>query len=147
MRHSLTLAQYVKKRTGVPLGAKGSMQAMLTKSLGAGSFAGFWRHWNPVWSYYLSRFVMRPLHNVLPFWLSVILTFAVSGALHDAAVILVKWQPIFLFTPWFSLMGLMVVVLSALNINYQSQSIPVRMLINVTLISVSFYLIRQLSII
>jgi hypothetical protein len=32
----LTLAQYVRRRTGVPLGASGSLRNMLHRSLGAG---------------------------------------------------------------------------------------------------------------
>ena len=38
-RKTLTLAQYVRNRNGVPLGASGSLGNMLKRSLGAGSFA------------------------------------------------------------------------------------------------------------
>lgn len=34
----LTLSAYVKRRNGVPLGASGSLQNMLVRSLGAGTF-------------------------------------------------------------------------------------------------------------
>ena len=46
---TLTLEAYVKHRNGVPLGASGSLENMLVRSLGAGTFAKFWQYWNPIW--------------------------------------------------------------------------------------------------
>ena len=106
MHKSISLGKYVKKRNGVPLGAPGSLQAMLKRSFGAESFYVFWQYWNPIWGYYLSRNVMKPLNRVLPIWLSILLTFTVSGALHDIAVTVIKWQATFFFAPWFTLMGI-----------------------------------------
>ena len=40
MSTAISLSQYVKKRTGVALGASGSMRNMLERSLGAPSFYG-----------------------------------------------------------------------------------------------------------
>lgn len=139
MRKTSSLSQYVGKRNDLPLGAKGSLQAMLIRSLGAGSFPRFWLHWNPVWGFYLSRHVMRPLAKHLPHGLAVLLTFSVSGALHDLAVTLIKWHPVFIFTPWFSLMGLIVLLSARFNITYQQQSLQVRMLINTCYLIVCFY--------
>lgn len=99
MSQSISLAQYVKKRNGLPLGASGSMRNMLTRSLGAGSFHLFWRYWNPIWGYYLSRNIMRPLTQLVPIWFAIMITFAVSGGLHDIAVSLIKWRATFFFTP------------------------------------------------
>ncbi|MCL2915913.1 MBOAT family protein [Shewanella corallii] len=144
MSKSSSLADYVKRRNGLPLGAPGSLQAMLSRSLGAESFPKFWRYWNPIWGYYLSRYVMRPLVKFLPRWLAVLLTFAVSGALHDLAVTLFKWHPVFFFTPWFTLMGLVVVLSSAFNINYKSLAINVRTFINISLIVLTFYVTHLL---
>ena len=101
MRSTLSLSQYVKKRNGVPLGASHSMRNMLSRSFGAKSFPIFWQYWNPIWSYYLSRNVMRPLASFLPISLSILITFLVSGALHDLAVSVIKWNIIVFFTPWF----------------------------------------------
>ena len=64
MDNSLSLSQNVRKRNGVPLGDRRSMRNMLYRSLGAKSFAVFWRYWNPIWGYYLSRNVMRPLKTL-----------------------------------------------------------------------------------
>lgn len=67
------------------------------------SLAQFWRYWNLLWGYYLSRFVMRPASRLLPIWLATIVTFLVSGALHDIAVSLIKWKVVVFMTHflWF----------------------------------------------
>lgn len=122
----------------MPLGAPGALQAMLHRSFGAESFHRFWHYWNPIWGFYLSRNVMRPLHKVLALWIAVILTFLVSGALHDLAVTLVKWRPTFFITPWFTLMGVMVVLSKVGNLSYKRYPWFVRMLLNVGFISITF---------
>ncbi|MEP4890705.1 MAG: acyltransferase [Aliiglaciecola sp.] len=137
MHKSLSLSQYVEKRNGVPLGASHSMRNMLSRSLGAKSFPVFWHYWNPIWSYYLSRNVMRPLANFLPISIATLITFLASGALHDMAVSIVKWKAIIFFTPWFGLMGLMVIASKRAGISYKHVAWPVRALINASFIFVS----------
>ncbi|GIU54166.1 hypothetical protein TUM4249_38070 [Shewanella sp. KT0246] len=124
----------------MPLGANGSLQAMLKRSFGAESFYVFWQYWNPIWGFYLSRYVMRPLNTVFPIWFSILLTFAVSGALHDIAVTIIKWQVTFFFTPWFILMGIIVFISKLYNISYRRHSWLIRMLFNLFLIVFSFSL-------
>lgn len=104
--HNITLGQYVALRNGVPLGDGRSLRNMLQRSFGAASFAGFWQYWNPIWGYGLGRYVYGPLRRVLHPAVAFILTFAISGALHDLATMAVSWSPAFLFTPWFVLMGM-----------------------------------------
>lgn len=106
----LTLAEYVRRRNGVPLGAPGSLGNMLSRSFGASSFAGFWRYWNPIFGYALARYVHSPLLRVLPRPPAVIMTFALCGAVHDLVTTLVRGSVAFLFTPWFALLGTGVVV-------------------------------------
>ena len=137
MKSKLSLAQYVKKRNGVPLGASDSMKNMLSRSFGASSFPVFWHYWNPIWGYYLSRNVMRPIANFLPISLATFITFLVSGALHDIAVSIIKWKAILFFTPWFGLMGLMVIGSKGAGISYGHVSWPVRALINASFIFIS----------
>ncbi|WP_218135293.1 MBOAT family protein [Parasphingopyxis sp. CP4] len=85
----------------MPLGANGALQNMLQRSFGAGSFAGFWRYWNPIFGYYLGRYVYRPASDVMPRWLALIITFLVCGSLHDLVTLLVRGSTQFLFTLWF----------------------------------------------
>lgn len=81
----LTLWQYVRLRNGVPPGDAKSLRNMLHRALGAASFAGFWQHWNPIWGYGLGKFVYSPLRRTSPPAAAFIMTFIVSGAIHDLA--------------------------------------------------------------
>ena len=141
MHRKLSLSEYVKKRNGVALGASGSLKNMLKRSLGASSFYIFWQYWNPIWGYYLSHKVMRPLSRLMPVWIAIIGTFAVSGGLHDLAVSLVKWKFTFFFTPWFVLMGIIVVTTKKFSISYQKCSWLTRASINTSLIVSCLFLI------
>lgn len=135
MAARMQLADFVKKRNGVALGAKYSLRNMLKRSLGAGSFPLFWHYWNPIWGYYLSRYVMRPVRAVAPDWLAVLATFLVSGALHDVAVSVVKWHMLVFFTPWFTLMGLLVVCSKQFAWSFRHLNWTLRALINFSLIA------------
>jgi len=140
MRRTISLSEYVKRRNGVALGASGSMSNMLKHSLGASSFFVFWQYWNPIWGYYLSRKIMKPLSKLLPLWLAVILTFAVSGALHDLAITMAKWKLTFLFTPWFILMSFIVLATKKFSISYDKYHWLIRASINITLIALCLLL-------
>lgn len=137
----MTLSQYVAKRNGVPLGASHSLRNMLKRSLGAHSFAQFWHYWNPIWGYYLARYVLRPSSHFLPKSMAVVFTFFISGLLHDVAVSLVKWQLIFLFSPWFSLLGCIVVFSKHYAISYGRFPWLVRAAINIAILLLSWQLI------
>lgn len=143
MHRTITLSEYVKKRNGVALGSPGSMKNMLQRSLGASSFYLFWQYWNPIWGYYLSSKIMKPLSNVLPIWLAIIITFSVSGALHDIAISLVKLEPTIFFTPWFSLMSLIVIATKKFGVSYDRYHWLVRASINVSFITLCLLLTRQ----
>ena len=129
-RKQLTLAHYVHRRNGVPLGHSASLKNMLYRSLGAGSFARFWQYWNPIWGYALGSYVYTPLQKVMPTALAHILTFVVSGAIHDGVMTLVRGSLAILFTPWFFLMGVGVIVGEAMNITYANYEWQVRVAIN-----------------
>jgi len=72
---------------------------MIHRSLGAGTLALFWRYWNPVWGYYLSRYIYSPALKWLPSALALIVTFAVSGALHDFVISLIRKEFTLIFVP------------------------------------------------
>jgi len=127
---TLTLSEYVKRRNGVPLGASGSLQNMLVRSFGAGTFAKFWQYWNPIWGYALGRYIYAPLNQFLSASASLILTFAISGAIHDLVTMLVRGAPAFFFTPWFFLMGVVVVFGRLLKLDYSTHPFVIRVAIN-----------------
>jgi hypothetical protein len=104
---------------------------MLVRSLGADSFAGFWRYWNPIFGYGLGRFVFVPLKRVAPVPLALLATFVVSGAVHDLVTAAVRGSGAFLFTPWFFLLGLGVLLGDALKMDTSSWAWSVRAAVNV----------------
>lgn len=135
-RKQMSLTEYVQYRNGVPLGASGSLQNMLVRSLGAGTFAKFWQYWNPIWGYALGRYIYAPLNRFLPAAIALILTFTISGAIHDIATMLVRGAPAFFFTPWFFLMSVVVVFGRVLKLDYSSYPFLIRVAINLSLIVV-----------
>lgn len=137
-RQSLSLAQYVLRRNGVPLGAPHSLQNMLYRSFGAGTFAGFWQYWNPIWGYGLGKYVYAPLKRGLPSWLALILTFVVSGGLHDLVIVALRQSVAFLFMPWFFLLGIGVVVGEAFAMDFSTQAWSIRAGINLIYIITCF---------
>ncbi len=132
----LTLSQYIRRRNGVPAGARGGLRNMLHRSLGASTFAGFWRHWNPVFGYVLGRFVFVPLKRLVPAPLALVATFGVSGAVHDLVTTLVRGAPAFFFTPWFVFLGVGVVLGSAGGLDFSTRRWGVRAVANLTYVSV-----------
>ena len=81
----------------------------------------------------------------MPVWLAILVTFAVSGALHDLAVMLVKWRGLFFFTPWFTLMGIWVVLSQQVGITYQRQPFVIRALLNGATVATTLWLATLLE--
>lgn len=122
----LTLSRYILRRNGVPAGAPGSLRNMLHRALGAPTFAGFWRHWNPVFGYLLGRHVFAPLKRVMPAAPALVATFVACGALHDLVTMAVRGAPAFLFTPWFFFLGSGVLLARALGWDLSGRAWAVR---------------------
>ena len=55
-----------------------------------------------------------PLKSVLPAGVALVLTFVVTGIIHDIVTMAVRRDMAFLFTPWFLLLGIGVVVSNTL---------------------------------
>jgi len=116
------------------MGANNSLKNMIARSLGAGKFSIFWKYWNPIWSYYLGKYIFKPLKIIFPPALSVILTFAFSGFLHDLIIMLLRWNFELLLTPWFLLMGFCVVLGDYAKIDYSKFTWIIRAFINILII-------------
>lgn len=118
------------KRNGVPLGANDSLRRNLSKAFGACSPSHFWKHWNPIWGYYLAGYVYLPLRRYLPQPLATLVTFCASGVLHDLAIGLLGqgWQGF--ISLWFFCMGLFLVVSQAVRLDYGKYPFIIRVGIN-----------------
>ncbi len=142
IRHS-NLTDYVKARNGVPLGGRGSMSNMLYRSFGAASFAGFWRYWNPIFGYYLHKYIFLPLRHVMPRWIALVLTFLFCGALHDSVTYIVRGTTALLFTTMFLFFSIGILMSALARFNMSKMSWFIRAIVNfsyvATCITLAFY--------
>jgi hypothetical protein len=149
-RKSLTLSQYVKFLNGVPLGDSKPLSNMLRRSLGAASFVEFWQYWNPIWGYALGKYVYAPAQQILPRSVAFVITFIVSGSIHDLVTMLVRRAFAFFFTPWFFLLGLGAVLSQALGVNFSKlplwQRVAVNLLYLVTCLILTLFFKKELMI-
>ena len=103
----------------------------LARPFGADSFAGFWRYWNPVWSYYLAYFCYRPLRNRLPRPLAAFLTFVACGFVHDMPFVAGAFfaggrRASFTLTAFFALTGCVVFLSEQWRIRLTGLPMPAR---------------------
>lgn len=138
-----SLTDYVRQRNGVPLGGRGSMSNMLMRSFGATSFAGFWQYWNPIFSYYLHRYIFSPLRHITPRWIALVLTFLFCGALHDGVTFIVRGSTAFLFTTMFLFFAVGILIGKVARLDTSKLPWLVRVIINffylATCIALAFY--------
>ncbi|HAT43366.1 MAG TPA: acyltransferase [Rheinheimera sp.] len=111
----LTWRDYAKRRNGLAVGSRGELRQNLTRAFTASSFGRFWQIWNPLFGFYLQKFIYRPLQRWCSKPLALWLTFVGNGLLHDAVTMLVRWDLAMFFTPWFALLGAAVVTESKLQ--------------------------------
>jgi len=136
----VTLREYVRKRNGVPLGAKGSLRNMFYRSLGSEQFSGFWHYWNPIWGYYLGKLIFKPLRKKFTKNVAIVFTFLISGLIHDLVVSVIFLKIVIFITPWFVLMSLCLLLSDQLGIRIKSPMWFYRALINVCYIGVCLFL-------
>ncbi len=136
VRRQLTLRDFVRRRLGTGNDLD-QLRRMFSRAFGAGSFAGFWRYWNPVYSYYLDRLCYRPLRRVLPRPLAVMATFACSGFfLHDlpfwwgVTALKTRSLPVPFVALWFALMAVLALAGTGLKLNFAHLPFPARVALN-----------------
>jgi hypothetical protein len=117
----VTLTKYIEQRLGRTAGQQAVN--LLARPFGADSFAGFWRYWNPVWSYYLTYYCYRPLRHRMPRPLAVWLTFLLCGLAHDLPFVAIGVLrgvrgAAFSLTIFFALAGGVVVLTERLRIRF-----------------------------
>ncbi len=152
LNQRMTLTQFISKRLGDEQNAGVLLKRMFVLSFGAPSFREFWRYWNPVYGYFLFYYCYKPLRRTLPRAVCVVATFFVSGfVLHDLlfgwwirAIRMESLQFPFVGI-WFSLMGLLVLLTSALHLSWPGQPFMIRVLLNSACIVLAFLLALVLS--
>lgn len=106
----------------------------------------FWQFWNPIWGFYLGKYIFKPLKLILPQALSLIITFVVCGFIHDLAIMLLKWKFNLLLTPWFLCMVGVVILIDYAKIDYSKFPWIVRAGINISIILACLFLANQIKI-
>lgn len=127
----------------MPLGHSDSLRNMLYRSLGAGKFSVFWQYWNPIWGFYLGKYIFKPLKLILPKALSLIVTFVLFGFIHDLIIMLSKWKFTLLLTPWFLFMSLSMILIDSAKIDYSKFPRIILAILNVLIISVCLFIAYQ----
>ena len=138
-----TLLVYVLRRLG-PGNALAIVRNVFVRPFTSSTLRAFWLHWNPVFGYYLAYFCYRPLRRIVSPPLAVLFTFAVSGfLLHDLLLwpaALAKHEPLPYpaVTVAFLVSGGMVLVAEVQGIEFSRLPAPVRCLVHIACLAVSF---------
>jgi len=147
----MTLLEYIQKRNGVPIGSSKSLRNNLYRSLGAKNFSTFWNYWNPIFGYYLGKFIFKPLKGIFPIGISLLFTFVFCGMIHDAVTTIFWGKLSFFFTIWFLLMGFVVLISKFYKHDFSDKIWTIRALANLSIISfcflITFYATRFLIIV
>ncbi|MFT6796870.1 MAG: hypothetical protein ACJART_002016 [Maribacter sp.] len=137
---NMTLREYIKKRNGLSIGDSKSLRNNLYRSLGAKNFSTFWNYWNPIFGYYLGKFIFKPLKKIFPQAIALVFTFIFCGLLHDVVTIIFRGNSSFFFSFWFLLMGIAVLITKSLDHNFSKQIWILRALANLSIIGLCFWL-------
>ena len=143
----MTVEEYIQYRTGttkVPL----IVRNMFLKPFVSNSLRSFWNYWNPGYGYFLLFYCYKPLRNIFPDWISLIITFLVCGLLHDILYIV----PItivdglgFVFpfiTVWFLIMAIGILITEFLQIDFRKTNKIFRPLFHLGYLGGTFCLTR-----
>lgn len=132
----MRLLQYIKKRNGVSIGSPRSLRNNLYRSLGARNFSTFWRYWNPIFGYYLGKFIFKPLNRIFKVEVALLFTFIFSGIIHDAVTSILRGKTSFFFSIWFFIMGIAVILSRLVKHDFYKLLWVKRATINLSIISI-----------
>ncbi len=131
----MKLKKYLTYKFGNYTGSFDGILYMLKQSFLAPTFREFWQNWNPLWSYYLIYYVYKPFNKLFTKSLSILLTFVISGFLHDCVAMILMQKYSYKMTLFFFLLAIFVLVEKALNFNITKLPKPLRPIYHLTLIA------------
>ncbi len=129
------------------------MKKMFKKSFQAKSFREFWWYWNPVYGFYLSAFIFKPLRKIMPQNMAFFFTFAVCGLfLHDIPIVLsvLLLEGVLLPFPgtiFFSIVGLINVLSIRFKLKFDNITTMGRVAIHFAMIIGSFIIALAITIV
>jgi hypothetical protein len=143
----MTLEEYIQYRTGAN---KISLivRNMFLKPFLASSLGSFWNYWNPGFGFYLLYYVYKPMRNLFPHWISLIVTFLICGLLHDLIYVIPMLMMngsgfIFPFiTVWFLIISIGIVIAELIQIDFRKTNRKVRPIFHLSYLVGTFCLTR-----
>ncbi|MFK8010872.1 MAG: MBOAT family O-acyltransferase [Marinicellaceae bacterium] len=135
----MKLKKYLTYKFGNYTGSLDGILYMLKQSFMAATFRGFWQNWNPLWSFYLIFYVYKPINKLLSKNLSILLTFLISGFLHDCVAMLLMHQYSYKMTLFFFLLAIFVLIEKVLNFNIAKVPKLLRPIYHLTLIALCLF--------
>lgn len=142
----MTLEEYTYYRTGSTT-LRVIVRNMFFKPFVSSSFRTFWKYWNPSWGYFLLFYCYKPIKTFFPHWVCLILTFIISGLLHDMIYIvpMMMNEVEFVFpfvTVWFLIISIGILLTEYLQINFDKTAPMVRPMFHVSFLVGTFILTR-----
>jgi hypothetical protein len=133
----VTFKEHFLERLGPDKRPAALLMAFFSRPFTADTLAGFWRYWNPLYGYYLTKLVYGPLRRFgAPRALAVVTTFLASGfLLHDVfgwPVMLVLKHRFCLppVTTWFFLLALCALAGERFGLSLKTLPSVVRVLVH-----------------
>lgn len=145
----MNLEEYTYYRTGSTK-VSTVIRNMFLKPFVSSSFKSFWKYWNPTWGYFLLFYCYKPLKKNLPAWVALIITFLISGLLHDIIYIipmmLKEVEFVFPFiTVWFFIISIGILLTEFLQINFNKINVIFRPIFHLGYLIVTFILTRYID--
>lgn len=143
----MTLEEYIQYRTKA---TKISIivRNMFIKPFFSSSLRSFWKYWNPGFGFYLLYYCYKPMRNILPHWISMILTFLICGLLHDMIYII----PLLFMNPggfifpfisvWFLLISIGILIVELFRIDFRKINKQARPIFHFAYLIGTFWLTR-----
>lgn len=146
----MTIEEYICFRTGETNLLK-IVQKMFFKPFVSSSFRSFWNYWNPGFGFYLLFYIYKPTQQLLPQSIALMLTFLVSGFLHDILyifpmVIINGVKFIFPFiSVWFLIIALGILMTDFLKVNFKTVSTTTRIAFHIIYLVSAFCVTRYID--
>ena len=141
-----SLARYAGRRIGDGT-TEQQLFNLLVRPFAAPTFGGFWRTFNPLYSYYLYYWSYRPLRRRLPRPLAELITFAVSGFfLHELPLSLILRTVTFPWiTAWFVLAGAVAIASEMLHVELSRLPFAARIAVNLAYLAATLCTVLAIS--
>ena len=146
----MTVEEYIQYRTGeteIPL----IIRNMFFKPFVSSSFRSFWNYWNPGYGYFLLFYCYKPMRNIFPHSISLIITFLICGLLHDILyifpiIIVDGVRFIFPFiSVWFLIIAVGILITEYFQITFRKTKKTIRPIFHLGYLFGTFFLTRNLD--